>query len=74
MKHTKVVLYIYFFISLIFVGYVIGFKNLVPTETEWIFTTGDLISYYLPLLLRTFYVNNTFINISNKFVIWAKSI
>jgi len=49
MKHTKVVLYIYFFISLIFVGYVIGFKNLVPTETEWIFTTGDLISYYLPL-------------------------
>ena len=49
MKHTKVVLYIYFFISLIFVGYIIGYKNLIPTETEWIFTTGDLISYYLPL-------------------------
>ena len=28
-----------------------------------------MFSYYLPLLLRTFYVNNTFINISNKILV-----
>ena len=49
MRPLKFVLYIYFLISLFFVGYIIGFKNLIPTETEWIFTQGDLISYYLPL-------------------------
>ena len=49
MKSNKIVLLLYLTISVIFVGYIIGYKNLIPTETDWIFTSNDLISYYLPL-------------------------
>lgn len=49
MKSNKIVLLLYITISIIFVGYIIGYKNLIPSETDWIFTSNDLISYYLPL-------------------------
>ena len=48
MRFNKYILFFYFLFSLILVGYVIGFKNLIPSEIDWIFTKTDLISYYLP--------------------------
>ena len=53
MKSNKIVLLLYLTISVIFVGYIIGYKNLIPTETDWIFTSNDLISYYLPFFFIT---------------------
>jgi hypothetical protein len=48
MNIKKNTILLYFSVSFIYVGYLIGYNNLNPASIDWLFNESDLISYYLP--------------------------
>ena len=48
MNIKKNIVFSYSLVSLIYVGFLIGYNNLNPLSLNWLFVEPDLISYYLP--------------------------
>ena len=48
MNIKKNIIFSYSLVSLIYVGFLIGYNNLNPLSLNWLFVEPDLISYYLP--------------------------
>jgi hypothetical protein len=48
MNIKKNIAFLYLIVSLIYVGFLIGYSNLNPLSLDWLFIEPDLISYYLP--------------------------